>query len=103
MANTPSIPNTSHVINSLNQTTRELGTIGPVFQRKEWRHREAKPGLEPRQSSSRVWASNVPYPDFGRTTTPTSNSEYQGTWGAGKKSEYLQNKLTKVKNKKNRR
>ena len=87
---------------STRQQPYELGAMDPSFQRKELRHGAAEPGLESRRPSSRVWAPSAPH---SRWQNPDPDAGFRISrdlgWGwVGKRTGYLQNKLTQVKKQK---
>ena len=84
---------------STRQQPYKLGATDPSFKRKELRHGAAEPGLESRRPSSRVWAPSAPH---SRWQNPDPDAGFRISralgWGwVGKRTGYLQNKLTQVK------
>lgn len=91
--NSQYIPNTLHIINAFNQTAPYgLGTLSSISQRRALRRAEAKPGSESGQ-----------YPPPRQNQDPDLKSVSRDCAGRGsKRSGYLQNKVTKAKNKRHR-
>lgn len=98
IANTESLLNAVHILNTFNQTTTlRTRHHGPFLPEER---------MEAQGSRARTWVQAVQLLGVGsqhaplscRTQPLTLDPEYQGTWeGVGKRTGYLHNKLTQVK------
>lgn len=100
--NSQYIPNTLHIINAFNQTAPYgLGTLSSISQRRALRRAEAKPGSESGHSAPECVLPMPPPPR--QNQDPDLKSVSRDCAGRGsKRSRYLQNKVTKAKNKRHR-